>query len=181
MSDPRTVLQAHLQLARYELVMAEQKVQSIESILILSQQQQQGQGAAPSAQPGSQGANNTPAAHFQAQRAAMVQALALQQRQQELQAQQHNMYNPAAAAGAPAVMPAPPAATTAAAAPVPVPKKKRKRKVQVDKDGNILKKPASGYTMYMTETMVRNWSKWDWCFLFCCFAPDSFDFAVLYL
>lgn len=149
------MLQAHLQLARYELVMAEQKVQSLEGILILSQQQQQaGQGPAP-AQPGGQQGNNTPAAHFQAQRAAMVQAMALQQRQQELQAQQQMQYNPAAAAaGAPGapVMPAP---VAAAAPPAVEPKKKRKRKVLLDKDGNILKKAASGYTMYMTETMVR--------------------------
>ena len=140
MTDPRAMLQAHLQMARYELVMAEQKVQSLEGILIASQQlggqQQQQQQQQQFA-----GSSQDPAAHFQAQRAAMVQALALQQRQQELQAQQQ-------------FAAAPNHEVQVVPAPAVPEKKKRKRKVMLDKDGNILKKAASGYTMYMTETMV---------------------------
>ena len=127
MPDPRSVLQASLQVARYELIIAQEKVKTIEQLLMASMH------PAPTA-----------AAY---ERVAMAAAVAQQaQQQQAVQAWQHEMRVQEQQHQAEQA----PVAAAAAAAEAP---KKRKR-VLVDADGKIIKKAASGYNLYMTEMMV---------------------------
>ena len=136
-------------------MIAEQKVKTIEQLLLYDQAQGQhaSDPATAMAQALAQQRAQVMAAAAAQQRQevglAMAQAQVLQQAHAAAAAAQHMAGAPAgqaAAAGEVAVVPAPEDGDKAE------PKKKRKL-VQIDADGNILKKAPSGYNMYMTESM----------------------------